>query len=108
MGPDRVQASGDRTGRGVDETNTVTPEFLTASLQAAGGDSAGGRAWWTVTRRPRPGRAGSDVAPRALGRGALDDPAGRDLATVHSVRGEIERRVRKLLDQLGRHYRQGS
>ena len=31
----------------------------------------------------------------------LDDPAGKDVAAVRPVRDEIERRVRRLLDQLG-------
>ena len=30
----------------------------------------------------------------------LEDPAGKDLATVRSIRDEIERRVRALLDEL--------
>jgi arsenate reductase (thioredoxin) len=32
---------------------------------------------------------------------ALDDPAGLDLPAVRPIRDEIERRVRRLLDQLG-------
>ncbi|MCP2246405.1 arsenate reductase ArsC [Lentzea aerocolonigenes] len=32
---------------------------------------------------------------------ALDDPAGKDVAAVRSVRDEIERRVRGLLEELG-------
>jgi arsenate reductase len=31
----------------------------------------------------------------------LDDPAGKDVAAVRPVRDEIERRIRRLLDQLG-------
>ena len=30
----------------------------------------------------------------------LDDPAGKDLDTVRAIRNEIERRVRKLVDEL--------
>ena len=32
---------------------------------------------------------------------SLEDPAGQDLASVRSIRDEIERRVRTLLDSLG-------
>ena len=31
---------------------------------------------------------------------ALDDPAGRDVARVRSIRDDLERRVRALLDEL--------
>jgi protein-tyrosine-phosphatase len=32
---------------------------------------------------------------------ALDDPAGKDLEAVRPIRDELERRVRRLLDELG-------
>jgi arsenate reductase (thioredoxin) len=35
----------------------------------------------------------------------LDDPAGKDLAEVRLIRDEIERRVRRLLDDLRIPYR---
>jgi arsenate reductase len=36
---------------------------------------------------------------------ALDDPAGKDAAAIRPIRDEIERRVRRLLDDLRIPYR---
>jgi protein-tyrosine-phosphatase len=45
-----------------------------------------------------------DVGPAAHGRRheewALDDPAGKDVAAIRPIRDEIERRVRRLLEEL--------
>ena len=50
-----------------------------------------------------------DTGPTLPGRRyedwALDDPAGKDVASIRPIRDEIERRVRRLLDDLGIPYR---